>query len=193
MIRITLAQYNAKCAEIAKALGGTFHTRSTMVSWIYQGDIVLGPGLVVSVRCEKRIGKFSFSGVFPSNVKNEVFFPRTYDKSAYTTISCDCDRTPAAIAKDVQRRFLPAFVNELAVQNQRVADSNFYHATTEKNTARMHEVSGGKRYDRNEISLSSERSDIYGRVKVSGDSISIDLNSLSPAQAEAVLKLVATL
>lgn len=194
MKKITLEQFKTKCENVATLLGGSFTCDSAFESWIFQGEIAL-KGAVVNVSCDSTVGKLNFSAEWPKNVKNEVFSPRSYDKSSYTSISCTASRPAKAIANDVERRFLPAYLLELGVQKVRCASSDDYAARTEANAAKFARISEGKRYEHraNEVSLSGVRSDIYGNVKVSGDNVAIELHSLSPAQAEAVLKLFVTL
>lgn len=189
-----IKEYNTKCAAIAKHLGGTFHSRA-VTSWIFIGEVVLPGGVAFTVRHEERLGKLEVSAVWPTNQKKEMFHPYRFDKSGYREISVSIGRDADDLAKDIQRRFLPGFVAELNTQKARCANSDAHINLTEKNTAHLARVAHGKRYDSHptEFSFDSERSSVYGKAKVSGDNVNIEVNNLSPAQAEAILKLVATL
>lgn len=197
---LTLQQFNAKCEEIAKALGGTFTVRATDNNWVFWGDFKSALGLPFAVRADSdrrpdRPPVFSFYGDWPTNSKNEVYRPSNWETdTTYKPIRCNGNRPSTAIAADLNRRFLPGYAIARAQQIARRDESNYYHDTVAKTTAHLAHVSGGKQYAHRptEITIHSERSDIYGNVRVAG-TVSIELHNLTPAQAEAVLKLVKTL
>lgn len=183
-MKITTVQFDIKCNDIAKFLGGLYVPEPE--SYCSYGEIILANS-TIRISCDGRTGRAEISGSWPSNCKNEIFRPSTYEKSEYAPISCSFSRDAKAIANDIERRFLPAYLGELRKQEARVKDSNKFHATTEENTARLHHVSCGKRYDRDRNEICLDHPDIHGRVKVSGNSVSIEFNSLTPAQAETLL------
>lgn len=192
MIKINIAEFDVKCSDIAKVLGGLYMPQPDC--WVPRGQIIL-PGSVITVAGNSHNGTVEVSGVWPTNQKNEMFFPRGYDKSPYSAITCSLSRNAKAIANDITRRFLPAYLMELGVQKVRCAGSDNYLNSTANNAANLAKLADTSRADHapNRISLHSDRSDVWGHAEVSGDNVNFELRGLSPAQAEAVINIFKTL
>lgn len=186
------AAFPAWCAKVAAALGGTPFVRNPEFAGGWQ-VIRLPDGLTFSLHLNGYESRVSVSGDWPKDGNNQTVTPRDairYDTEA-ANIHVGAERDPAAAAKDIARRFLPAYREQYAACLERVAGRNEYQRTVEANAKRIAEVLGigasDIKIEGGEARLWPHREGLHS-VRVSSD-VRFEL-SLSVEKAEQVLRLL---
>lgn len=132
-------------------------------------------------------GKAHVFGIYPSGPSGSVSIYGIERPS----INVSLERTVEAIAKDIERRFLPDYREYLGKVRERVKSDTDYRSLTESN---FEKVMGRKRNDNEKNGsgagwLGSEF-DCSGEVQVNGDSVTMTLRSVTPDQAAAILAIL---
>jgi len=105
------------------------------------------------------------------------------------TISFSLNRTPEAMKREIERRFLPPYREALELVRKRVAETDSYSSLTKRNM----EILKGSEVTQREISNGSIDTynlfpgETYGDIRVSGNNIELKLRSLTIDQAKAAL------
>jgi len=193
---------HAHAQKVAHALGegwtysnprdGRSWTKDSELSWyatLTRGD---GAGLHVSYDSHKL--RYHWSAIYP-RAQGQEHGPRRGEERQSITIGVD--RTPEQAAKDIARRLLPVYLTQLAECLERVAAANAYQETTARNLQALADLLGvplskgnGLRDTAHTLYIRANDDDAYGDVKVSGDSITVELRNLSLEQAQRVLAVV---
>jgi hypothetical protein len=137
-----------------------------------------------SIFVQESDGKFIFSSEYPKDLKG---IGQSWGDDRIQ-ISVSTERPAEAIAKEVRRRFLPKFLERLAVVKERVRKSDEGHQLQEETYERLLDIAGlySQRNDHFEIyfkdlSLSVEQ----------GGMVYINRGTTSSAVAEKLVKLLA--
>lgn len=79
--------------------------------WSYLQDL-RGRKVHIGADCclEENWSRWNISGTWPRGVDGTNFYPNEHRDPKAPRITCSMTRTAEAVAKDIQRRFLPAFV-----------------------------------------------------------------------------------
>ena len=106
-----------RAQAIAESLpaGWTFHLPTQDEPHHTRIDGPDGAGMWIS---QDRDGRLSIAGEWPKNFENWYFYPRQ-DRPAITV---SADRSPASIAADIARRFLPGYLPEYQKQAKQRED-----------------------------------------------------------------------
>lgn len=106
------------------------------------------------------------------------------------TVTVSAERCPNAIAKDIQRRYLPAYLEAYA----RSVDINNKHVAHEKGCAalaiRLGKVCGEVPRSNNTIHYYQNDAPYFEARVDSPNSVKLDISNLSPELAEVIIKLV---
>lgn len=107
-------------------------------------------------------------------------------------IGCSPARGPEAIARDIQRRFLPAYREHLAKAKAEVHRQTEYHKRTVSAAGRLAAAVGvADKGDGQEFSFYGGDTHVYGRVRASGDGTAkLDLSNIPLDVAERILQIV---
>jgi len=113
-----LAAFSSLLKSIASHLDGWKIDYKRGVN-VFSG-IISGPnGLGMLVRNDDNRQKLQISGCWPRTTRGEVFYPRDRD----IAIGVSSWRDPEDIARDIERRLLPAYEEEYKRQEQFVRDA----------------------------------------------------------------------
>ncbi len=160
----------------------------------YPTQYISGPNEAeLSIRIETygaRKGRIEISGNFHIGRDRQFVDVREWNgsqRSKLPEISVAGDRGAQAIAKEIQRRFLPEYLPLLAKAIVRRNESNTYEDKTRANLATLAEIAGAR------VPEDRGRTTTYftgGDIQVSGDSITLKLSSLSVEQAKQILEMM---
>jgi hypothetical protein len=109
------------------------------------------------------------------------------ERAKLPEISVAGDRGAQAIAKEIKKRFLPAYLPLLAKAIARRDEANSYEDKTRANLVYLAASVGAPVPDER------NRSTVYAsgvEIQVSGDSITLKLSSLNVEQAKQILQMV---
>ncbi len=151
--------------------------------------VVIGGGLHVG-----RDG--SYVEVYENVVDSRGGF--TWERQSAGEISVAIARGPAVIAKEITRRFLPHYLHVLALANAKVASDNVYANAVRANLVRLCKAADPpvsfddtNRWDTREVT-SLSIGEVYGTIHASKDTATLELRSLTIAQAERILQALVT-
>lgn len=183
---------NKKGREVLKALGFTykkpeenFH-EARVIGVKGDSEICITSG-GYSVGFER----FKVSGRYPRDSRGG-YIGRVcgddYQEVGQPSISVSSGKTADQIAKDIRRRFLPDHEKYLALVQKRVKSENDYQATI---AAALKLITG--QVDKNKASTEHSASvepggEGFGTVTAHGDSVHLELRSITPEQAKAALE-----
>lgn len=110
-------------------------------------------------------------------------------------------KSPAEAVKDLKRRLLPAYQEQLVDCRRRAAENNAYEAATARNAERLGRALPGLKIPKHHTDTTTARMylpdyisrSLSGDVTVSGESVSMELRSLTVDTAEAILRVLATI
>lgn len=186
--------YQAQIKAIAEALGATYvpHRGELWEGGDQRGAVQLSTGQVIGLRKTWGAQRITVSGHWPKDSKNTTHTPQSYNKSGsgYKDISVSLERPAEAIAKDIQRRFIPAFLKEHAYLTDQTAKSNQYLARRNGNVSRLAALANVKNAGEQGFHLDLPTG--WGDVEISSGTATFKLHSLTIEQAEQVLKLINT-
>lgn len=145
------------------------------------------------------------SGEWPKDAKGETYRPSSYSHSTdpqAPEITVSKDRPADQIAKDITRRFLPAYLRAWTAMKERARASDEYEAAKGSLIDRLAVIPGMRRYqyphwgsrkeDRLDFSSGAGGPGryVHGDVEVFRDNVNIKVNGLDPDTAEKVLRLI---
>lgn len=142
----------------------------------------------------EREGRITWSAVYPRDNLHQEHAPRD-NAGGRLSITTAPGKPVDATAKDVTRRLLVPYREQLVKCVAERDQANDYAGRSERNAAALAALVG-KEPNRRNSSVAERRISFYqdggayGDVQVNGDSVSIDLRSLTVEQAAAVLRLV---
>lgn len=183
-----------KTNEIAHALGGKVHAKPATTMYSFPDLLIALPdkyNLRVSIMAADK-GKLHVSGSYEHGLLDY----KPYNAQT-PSINVSASKSAEIIAKDIQRRFLPAF-KEL-VDNMRARKA----ATETAENARLSTARKLVDSSRGEFILRSDNQGkelaelvpnnrrYYGDIKIYSDSASVELRSLSLDQARAIVNALA--
>lgn len=180
--RKATAEFHAKVKAVAPLIGGTYVANIGEEGYCAHVALVRLPfgGIVHFSRDWRGTDKCSVSGEWPRTAKGEVqapyFSAHSQNGPKSPDIGISISRPAETLAKDILRRFIPAYQALYAAQVERVNSANDYAAKTATNKARLEKAFG--------------ELDSVG-FEASGDSIRLKL-SVTIEQAEQIAKLVKT-
>jgi len=160
----------------------------------YPTQYISGPNEAeLSIRIEtygSRKGRVEVHGNFHIGRNREFIDVREWngsERAKLPEISVSGERGAQAIAKEIKRRFLPAYLPLLAKAIARRDEANTYEDKTRANLAMLAEIVGAR------LPEDHGRTTTYftgGDIQVSGDSITLKLSSLSIEQAKQILEMM---
>src|SRR4029077_333144 len=160
----------------------------------YPTQYISGPNEAeLSIRIEtygSRKGRVEVHGNFHIGRNREFIDVREWngsERAKLPEISVSGERGAQAIAKEIKRRFLPAYLPLLAKAIARRVEANTYEDKTRANLAMLAEIVGAR------LPEDHGRTTTYftgGDIQVSGDSITLKLSSLSVEQAKQILEMM---
>jgi len=144
-----------------------------------------------------RDGRIQVSGDWPRTSSGEACVPYFREGSKRPDITIAADRSPAAVAREIARRFLPAYLPLWTAEATRARTLDDAAATTRRVSAQLAEAFGIKRREPNRGAM-FESLRIYhdgdrgfwGDIEVSGDRVTIKLHGLT---VETTIALAALL
>ena len=120
----------------------------------------------------------------------------TWERQNAGEISVAIARGPAVIAKEITRRFLPHYLHVLALAEAKVLADTAYETDVRLNLLRLAHAAGTtvafddtNRWDKREVA-SISIGEVYGSIHASDKTATLELRSLTIAQAEEILRLV---
>ena len=129
-------------------------------------------------------------------------FRNSYNNPA-PTISASPDRTPAQIARDIERRFLPAFLEDYAKAQ---ASKTAYFGAIDRTYANAQQIqaASGDYFHRSErerdnlpdkpdIELHSYGMRIYGKARICDGNVDMALDNLTAGEAAQIVALIVLL
>jgi hypothetical protein len=106
-------------------------------------------------------------------------------------ITISAGKTPEQMVRDIQRRFTPFHQRYHTLAKKKAEADDAYEYETTSNLAA---IKGSKlsEYEEKErrISISSRDDGVYGHVKVSGSSVSMEINGLTVDQAKRITAVI---
>lgn len=182
---------------LAQATGDAWTYVERDDTYTHVGRIARADGPVVFVHgpSYQHKGKLSITGDYPRDAEGQYVYVDWDDRQAGApSIGVGEGRGAKVVASEIARRFLPAYLDRYAKVAERVAASNAHDEARKALADRLAAAIGTTaRHDRggSEVSVSVNNDGGYGDVHVSsGNSVSIDLRSVTPEVAEAVLRVV---
>jgi hypothetical protein len=150
-----------------------------------------------SLSYDRHKNRIHVSGNWPAMPDGRFWYPRYGDESPGITVSAD--RAPDAVAKDIARRFLPAYRTLLAKARAEVRGAQEYRNATERNFAEL--VAAGAPYirphqgqnngDERTASIYDAPGVSYGTIRVGGQSVQFDRLSMTPEFATKFAAFIA--
>lgn len=141
------------------------------------------------------------------NISGEYHAEKLYDHIPYgairPSIGVSTAKSPATIAKDIERRFLPEYKALITAARERKAKSDDYANRSIANAGKLAESSGGvfSVVEKSEYSNGprtptsnlhmNHKSVGYGNVSVSDESVKIDLSSIPLELASRIMEVMA--
>lgn len=105
-------------------------------------------------------------------------------------ISVALSRGYEVIAREIENRYLPGYLTALAeARMQRDADQA-YIVKQQSTLSRLSLLAGGRTPDLQSHSVHLGIGEVYGDIEAYGDSVTLNLRSLTMAQAESIIKLL---
>lgn len=180
--------------EIAPLLGGTYSDPRAVYPHVAYADIVL-PDNQGTVHIKEADGKLHVSGAWPTENGTRhgaQITPSRYPspgEPVYSTINVSPSKSPAQIANDIKRRFLPNYTACYAGCVQRQQSGMAHEAGVAKLAGELLTVVGGaSNRSGNVIHLPSSAKRGYGTVQVHGpNSAQIEFRDLSSEMAKALI------
>lgn len=187
-------------AAVAAALGGSLDKPRHPENSSYWQTVRLPDGLTFDLHLLGYESRVAVSGNWPKDGNGQSVTPR--DAIRYDTVAAKiyvgAERAPAAAAKDIARRFLPAYREQHAACVARAGQRNNYQNKVTANTRRLAKVLGISDSDQHCFRLADGRGELHPSlaglsrgVSVSGDSARFELD-LPIEQAEEILRIIAT-
>jgi hypothetical protein len=139
---------------------------------------------------EANHGRIVARGVLPSRTKHDESVSTHGVESPRITIASD--RGAEAIAGEVKRRLLPAYLVALAEMRKRIEEAEADRDQRTELAARLVALCGAEGADKDGRFSLPDDCAMYGTVAAQCDRVRIEA-SFSPAQAEAVLRALAAL
>lgn len=150
--------------------------------------------------------RIDISANWPQLPDGTTWYPRKYRDEASPSIGVSATKAPTQIARDIVRRFLPAYRVLLAVATADITAATQYRDTTADTFDRLiagcphlradHDSTMANRATRargRDLTASIVNLDgvsCYGGVRVSGDSVTLERLSINGACARAVLAVL---
>jgi hypothetical protein len=160
-----------------------------------------GPdGMAIYINTDNRQGKLHIHGEWPMD-GTKYMSPRSwcvvvYDENQDVGINVGADRSPEVIAREITRRFLPAYLALYKKCMERKAEHDAYRNRAYKTACELATVAGlsfPQGGDDTQYSLhigNVTTRGWYGSARCNADSVDLTLLSLSPEIAAQVLQLV---
>lgn len=185
-----------KMKEVLIAAGFTPETNTSETDNSISGENADGEGIWLRTDNPYRPTRIEIAGEYPRDrsggyVQVSRVDPR--DSRGWTTswggprISVSINKSTPQIVNDINRRFMPAYRERLKAVRDKIEQMNQYEDLT-LNTLKSLSNKELDNYDtRNSMFRFDGAGNVYGTVKVNGDRVEIELHSLNPTQAKAVL------
>jgi hypothetical protein len=186
---------DAQARAIAGALGGGWTVQPPRDGQRTRA-IVQPDGAGVSVWwSEYPAGRLEIHGVWPRGADGKEYRPTGYRETS-PTITVNASRPPAAIASEIRRRFLPAYLELYAKKRSEQDGAEAYQRETAATLARLVAATGSadglRRANGQQLSTLYVRDSHVYRVEASGDSVRFEAFSCPVDVAVRVLDLLAT-
>lgn len=193
--RLVLAEL--KLTEVKKEKDEYYHTANI------EGENVLGEAIYLSANAYGK-WRINVSGVYPRGREGEYLtvYKQVHkirsDGSEYSgwdevkseSITVSSDKTPAQIARDIERRFMPAYRERLrlciAKLNEQIDYQSESETTLEKALGRRLTPEEAKR---REYSFYHESGHL-GHVKASGKRIDLEISEINADQARKIIQII---
>jgi hypothetical protein len=185
-------------AAVASALGGTLAAPRNPENAGHWQTVRLPDGLTFDLHLNGYESRVAVRGNWPRDGGEQCVTPREairYDTEA-AKIQVGAERDPAAAAKDIARRFLPAYREQYAACLARVEQRNAYQNKVTANTRRLADVLGLDGSDKNSVRIADGRGELHPSlsglcrgVSVSDDSARFELE-LPLEQAQKILQII---
>lgn len=176
-----------KLHAIVKALGHTIKDQTDEENIRWHLFVVTNEGIYLEAG--KREWKIFVSGSFPRTKTGEYISPTKYNEPT-NKISISLNKPPKQIAKEIERRFMPTHLKQVAYVQEQIKRSDDYQ---DKSINALVELKGFGLDDfertNKKISIPCEgEKKFYGNIHAHGDSIRMEIGSLTLDQAKAMLK-----
>jgi hypothetical protein len=164
----------------------------------YWGEIEGAGGMELSISLRgygAQAGKATISGHYRTRDAEGNHYS---DRDAPPPIHVDSKRDPAAIAKDIARRLLPAYVAAFARHEKTIDEWNASIALTADTirhiAAAVPTIAGRIGHDGKSLSIDlrgEDRAYMWGDLKASGEDVSFELRNIPRDVAVAMLRILA--
>lgn len=180
---------------IAAALGNGWRLKS-VDEWGHCVEFVDDKGHQIHINNGTRNkGRYTISGGYP---RDEHGSSIDYARSAagynveLPQITLDSTRSPEAIAKDIARRFLPAYLELYDKAKGEQAKAHGYYAAVQAMAKRLHAAAPGSRLCGDKL----DKVDLYRNTggyfdaECYEDRVNLKLHGVPPDKAEAIIRLL---
>jgi hypothetical protein len=119
-------------AGVGEHLAGRWDIIPNPEEWP-MGAHLVDPELHASLYFNHNEGKIHVSTVLPKDAKGEIPYVEGYGQfgKRMPSINVSFDKTPEQIAKEIERRLMPEYMDVLMKALTRIASSDSYHSKTE--------------------------------------------------------------
>ncbi len=117
-------EFVAKIKDIASILGYVVRNVVDDDAWLINESGVPSEGIRIFSSQYHKPDRFFINGSYPDHKDHSIVY-----STGHPEITVSASRTAVAIAKDIQRRFLPVYLENLQGVNDRVKKYNAYGAT----------------------------------------------------------------
>lgn len=162
-----------------------------------------GPdGMKIFISTGQENGKLHVHGSWPNRDGDAYMSPRSWGAVPYNAGSGECsinvgeERGPEAIARDIQRRFLPTYTATYAACLQKKAEHDEYRDKLYQQALLIAKAAGlprPERLDSNSdyrLHLDTAKHGCYGDVTVYNDSMNLKLSGVSVKKTERILAIL---
>lgn len=156
-----------------------------------QHETIEGAQITLSAGVYGHKGRLLVSGAYP--VHNGTSYPsRRVQGDPQGKVTVADTKSPEDIAKDIERRFLPGYLQSLALAAEELAGDVAYEDSKATLTAELASVAGKAPYQNGSHGFSMYRDHGgYVRGQVNGpDSVDLEIRSLPAESARAILRLL---
>jgi hypothetical protein len=183
-------------AEVGEFLGGSWDIIPNPEEWP-MGAHLVDHDIHASLYFNHHEGKIHVSGDLPKDAKGEIPYVEGYGQlgKRMPSINASFNKTPEQIAKDIERRLMPEYMDILMKALSRIASSDSYHSKTEGFAGQIAKIVGveakGNKVDfyRSSHPVFSET---ISRAEVHDDDVELELR-LSYGTTKKVLEFLISL
>ena len=179
-----IEKFKELCKELAKLMYYEFEDNLSIQHNFFK--IKRGDYCIYFAENYGSIGKLTVSGEYPRSCKNEYYAPK-YDVS----IKMSLDKSSSEMAKEIKRRFLPKYEENLLLIQEQIKLTNEYYAKKDKLLYELVEYTGIAPVGHKEYCIHKYRDSGTIQFTVSRETgFDVILNGISLEQAKAIWDII---